>query len=83
MPPCRFRYFLTEKGIERCENGEFYLQETWAKGYTISLFYFLYNGNNTPKTREEIRSALKIPSRTLNGILSYHVKSGFIGKVEI
>jgi len=53
MRPVKYKYCLTDKGIERCKKNEFYLQANLRyKGYTKAIFNLLYQNNNIPLTKK-------------------------------
>jgi hypothetical protein len=78
MARVTYRYSLTEEGVRRTVNNEFYLQKTPRyKGYTEKIFRLLHKVGR-PLTLAEISDLTKIKSRSVNGVITFNVIAGYI-----
>jgi hypothetical protein len=79
----KFRYILTEEGVERCVKNEFYLQHTSIyKGYTEKIFHLLFKSKK-PLTIREISNVTGIKTRSVNGVITFNIYAGYIRRIPI
>lgn len=79
----RYSYGLTRAAIDRCDNNEFYLQETPRyKGYTEKIFRLLKRSRQ-PLTIDEIHKITGIKKRSINGIITFNLSADYIKRYEI
>jgi len=78
-----YKYFLTEKGKERIENGEFYLEDV-TRGLTIDIFGVLSETNKALSVRD-IQEELDLPKSdraSIATILYYNYKKGYLDRIK-